>query len=99
MHGAAQSAIEAGFTREDFAVGAVHEKPQSQASCRPTIALLHRPEESPIAVRLHDVEQLSLAQFTNGGKCFGKNLAVAAVRAEDMVFGVERECHTHRGSL
>ena len=87
VHGAAESAIEAGFAREDLAVRAVDEEAQGQALHRPAVSLLDGPQQRAIAVGPHDLHQLRIAQLADGGKSFGQDLAVAAVRAEDMVVG------------
>jgi hypothetical protein len=96
MHRAAEAAIEPGFPREDFAVRAIAEKAPCQLLNRTGEAFLNRAQKRAVRVGAHDLEQVVVAQLSNGGKALGENLAVAAVRAEDVVVGRERKRHPDR---
>ncbi len=99
VHRAAQAAIEAGFTREDFAVRAVDEEPEGKVLHRSAEALLDRREQSAVAVGAHDLHQAGIVQLTDGRVSLGEDLSVAAVRAEDVVVGRQRERHADRRGL
>ena len=87
MHGAAQAAVEPGFAREDFTVGAVNEKSQRQCLHGSAVPLFNRTQKRAGAVGLHDFEQSRIADLTDGGESLGQNFTVAAVRTENMILG------------
>ena len=99
VHGAAQAAVEPGFAREDFTVGAVDEKSQGQSLHGSAVPLLHGTQQRAVAVGSHDFEQSRIAELTYGGESLGQNFTVAAVRAENMVLGSQRESHTDGGGF
>ena len=99
MHGAAQSAIESGLAREDFAVGSVGEKAARQVFHRSFEVLLHRTEQRAVAIGLHDLEQALVGDLPDGGEAFGEYFAMAAMGAKDVVFRSQQEGHAHGGGF
>src|SRR5581483_999746 len=90
---------EAGFAREDFAVGAVDEETQREIPYRPAVALFDGAQDGTVAVGAHDREQVVVAELPDGREALGQDLAVTAMRAEDVVVGGQREGHADRGRL
>src|SRR5262249_27831035 len=93
MHRSAEPSIEAGFAREDFAVGSIDEEADGQAPYVALISALHGPQQRTIQIGAHNRHQLAVAQTPNCREAFSENLAVAAVRSEDVILGAESESH------
>jgi hypothetical protein len=99
VHGAAQAAVEPGLPRENLAIGAVDEEAQRQALHAPLVSLLDRAQQGAVAVGFHQLQQGRVAPVPDGRKPFRQDLAVAAVRAVNMVVGSQRERHADGGRL
>ena len=76
------------------------EEAQRQALDRPLVAFLDRTQQGAVAIRRHDLHQLRVAQLADGGEALGEDLAVAAMRSEDVIVRRQRKRHADcRGFL
>ncbi len=94
MHRTAHAPVQTGIAREDLAVGAIYQEPAGQGLHRPAVTFLHRSEDGAVQVRPHDPQQLRVAHLPDRGEALGQNLAMAAVRAVDVVVGRQRVGHS-----
>ena len=101
MHGAAQSAVEAGGAGEYFRKGAV----KQEVYCKILnialflLAFLNYLEDVSAQEFFHNIVKLVIVKLLDGGKSFCKDLAVAAVRAEGEIVDVKAICLTDRACL
>ena len=110
VHRAAQAAVESGFPREHFAVGAIENEAGGQALYRTLIyrrlirrtlirripvSLLDRTKHRAIAVSSHNCHELLVTQLPDCRECFRQDLAVTAMRSENVIIGSQRECHAY----
>ena len=90
VHGAAHAVVEAGLAAEDLRQRAVEHEVDGQVTRSLPPAPFSTARQGPPAhVGLHDPGQLGIVQLVDGREALGQDLAVAAVRAEDEVLGVQ----------
>ena len=99
VHRAAHAAVEAGLAREDLAERAEDDELDGQVRDRAAMVLLQRPEDRAVQIGPHDLEQRLLVGLADRGEPLRQNLAVAAVRAVDVIVWRQEERHPDRGGL
>ena len=97
MHRAAQPAVESRIPREDLAIGSVDKSAEGDLPSRALELILDRTQHGSVAVRLENLRQLRFGKLADAGKTFGENLAMAAVRTKNKIFGPEGKGHADRG--
>ncbi len=99
VHRAAHAAVEAGLLGEQLAERAEDDELDGQIRDRAAMVLLQRPEDRAVQIRPHDLEQRLLVGLANRGEPLRQNLAVAPVRAVDVIVPRQEERHPDRGGL
>ena len=90
VHRAAQAAVEAGVAGEDLGQRAVDDEIDRQVLRRSRGILLDDAQAVAAEVVAHDRMQRLVVELVDGREALGQDLAVGAVRAEDVVVGVEQ---------
>ena len=100
MHAAAHAAIEAGGAHEDLRQQPEEEKGLGEAPVvgRPHM-VLDRAQGPSVLMLLHDAEERRLVEPFDRRQALGDELAVAAVAAEDVVLGAERQGRADCGAF
>ncbi len=99
VHRAAHAAVEAGLLGEQLAERAEDDELDGQVRDRAAMALLQRPEDRAVEVRPHDLDERLLVGLANRGEPLRQNLAVAPVRAVDVIVRRQEEGHPDGGGL
>ena len=99
VHRAAHAAVEAGLLGEQLAERAEDQELDGQVLDRAAVVLLQRPENRPVAVRPHDVEERPLVDLADRGEPLRQDLAVAPVRAVDVIVRRQQKGHPHGGGF
>ena len=84
---------------EDLGQRAVDQEVDGQILDRPVVLLLDDRQAFAAHEVLHDVHQGVVVELADGRHALGQDLAVRAVRAEDVVVDVQQEGLPHRGGL
>ena len=96
VHGAAEPAVQAGGTREDFRQHAVEDEVTRQFPHRiPLRRGFDDAQHGAFKIGFHDALQLRFRQRTDRARALGEDLAVAAVRPEDQILRRQRQTQAH----
>ena len=96
MHGSAETAVEARGAGKYLGKRAVKQKVYRKVLdvALLLLALFDNAQDISAQKLFHDIVKLGIIQLIDGGKTFGENFAVAAVRAEGKVVDVKAVCLT-----